>query len=204
MKTRIIMIAVLALICGQAAMAQTKTTFGIRGGVNFQNLNGKDQNGDRVDGKLRTGFHVGANAEIPVGIDFYLQPGVLFSTKGAKAKDIVETSLSYIEVPVNFVYKPDLGIGRVLLGFGPYLGIGVGGQYKVGNVEADVEFGNEPGEVKRLDAGANMLAGYEWSNKVSVQLNAALGLVNLHNRVANDNKSSLKNTGFGLSVGYRF
>ncbi|MDT9120728.1 hypothetical protein RSW84_25170, partial [Escherichia coli] len=85
----------------------------------------------------------------------------------------------------------------------PYLGIGVGGQYKVGNMEADVEFGNEPGEVKRLDAGASMLAGYEWSNKVSVQLNAVLGLVNLHNRVANDNKSSLKNTGFGLSVGYR-
>ncbi|MBP7555542.1 MAG: PorT family protein [Chitinophagaceae bacterium] len=204
MKTKVIMIAALALICGQATMAQTKTTFGIRGGVNFQNLNGKDQNGDRIDGKLRTGFHVGANAEIPVGIDFYLQPGVLFSTKGAKAKDIVETSLSYIEVPVNFVYKPDLGTGRVLLGFGPYLGIGVGGQYKVGNVEGDVEFGNETGQVKRLDAGASMLAGYEWSNKVSVQLNAALGLVNLHNRVANDNKSSLKNTGFGLSVGYRF
>lgn len=204
MKMKIISMVAAGLLLTQVTMAQNKTSFGLRGGVNFQNLNGKTSDGDRIDGKLRTGFHIGANAEIPVGVDFYLQPGLLFSMKGAKEKDIPEASISYIEVPVNFVYKPDLGTGRMLLGFGPYLGIGVGGKYTVGNTDVDIEFGKDPGQLKRLDAGANMLAGYEFSNKLSFQLNASLGLTNLANRPDGDNKSNLKNTGFGLSLGYRF
>jgi len=60
--------------------------------------------------------------------------------------------------------------------------------------------------VKGFDAGANFLFGYEWSNRFSVQLNAGLGLVNIFTKVENNDpgKSSLKNTGFGVSVGYRF
>ena len=59
-------------------------------------------------------------------------------------------------------------------------------------------------ELKRFDAGANLLAGYEFSNKLSFQLNAGLGLIRLNNRADDDTKSSIKNTGFGVSLGYRF
>ncbi len=31
--------------------------------VNFQTLNGKDQEGDKIENKILTGFNVGANAE---------------------------------------------------------------------------------------------------------------------------------------------
>ena len=191
--------------------AQSKTSFGIRAGVNFQNLNGKDGNDVKLENKLKIGFNVGVNAEIPVGIDFYLQPGLLISTKGAKI-DIVDGSnndasinLSYIELPVNFIYKPALGEGRMVLGFGPYAAFAVGGKTKFGSDAGnDIEFGDLPGETKRFDAGANLLAGYEFSNRLSFQLNAGLGLLDIHNRPASDNKSTIKNTGFGLSLGYRF
>ena len=43
----------------------------------------KMKTGDKLDNKLKTGFNAGVNAEIPVGVDFYVQPGLLFSTKGA-------------------------------------------------------------------------------------------------------------------------
>jgi hypothetical protein len=60
--------------------------------------------------------------------------------------------------------------------------------------------------IKPVDAGANLLFGYEFSNKLSFQVNAQLGLTKInpqYDGVTND-KRSAKNTGFGLSAGYRF
>lgn len=203
MKTKTIVLA-FATLFSTAVIAQTgTTTFGIRAGVNFTNITGKDFNDDNLDNKLKTGFHAGVNAEIPVGIDFYLQPGVLFSLKGSKAESgDGKTNISYIEIPVNFIYKPELGTGRVILGFGPYAAFGVDANTK--NPDADIEFGDQPNEMKRFDAGANLLAGYEFANRLSFQLNAGLGLVRINNRADIDNNSSYKNTGFGISAGYRF
>ncbi len=202
MKTKILAVVISTLFT-TAIFAQSKTTFGIRAGVNFQNLNGRDEDDDKLDNKLKTGFNAGVNAEIPVGIDFYLQPGVLFTTKGAKAKEgDFKINLSYVEIPVNFIYKPELGTGRMVLGFGPYAAFAVGGKTK--HPDTDIEFGDQPDEWKRFDAGANLLAGYEFSNKLSFQLNAGLGLLKLNNRPDGDENSSVKNTGFGVSLGYRF
>ena len=208
MKAKMLFFSVIAaLLFTVSALAQSPVTFGIRAGVNFQNLTGKDSEGNNLDNELKTGFNAGVNAEIPVGIDFYLQPGLLFSTKGAKydfAGTETTRNISYLELPVNFLYKPALGEGRLLLGFGPYAAYAVGGKIKAGSTDIDMEFGDEVGETKAFDAGANLLAGYEFSNNLSFQLNAGLGLINMYNRPQGDSETSLKNTGFGLSLGYRF
>lgn len=200
------------------ARAQESTTFGLRAGVNFQNINGKDFEGDKIeDNKLKTGFHIGVNAEIPVAPEFYVQPGVLFSLKGTKNDDLnAKVNLSYIEVPINFLYKPELGGGKLLLGIGPYVAFAVGGKVNPDDGDdVDIEFEKEitgaqylSGKpyFKRFDAGGNLLFGYEFANKFSVQLNAQLGLVNINPEiegVSNDD-TKWKNTGFGVSVGYRF
>src|SRR3990170_5379360 len=131
MKTKTLFIAVCATLFSTAIFAQSKTTFGIRAGVNFQNLNGKNAADDNWDNKLKTGFNAGVNAEIPVGIDFYVQPGLLFSTKGAKLEDSdTKLNLSYLELPVTFIYKLELGPGGMVLGFGPYAAYAVGGKTK--------------------------------------------------------------------------
>lgn len=206
--------AILALMAG-AAQAQNKTTFGVRAGVNFTNINGEHANGDDLDYKIKPGFHVGVNAEIPLADEFFIQPGVLFSTKGGKL-DIPgnpKINVAYVEVPVNFLFKPEIGTGKLLLGVGPYLGIGVGGKYKTDEKDFDVKFTNDikasdPEEAyytKRIDAGGNLLFGYEFANNFSVQLNAQLGLLNLDPKIeGNKPNSKAKNTGFGVSVGYRF
>jgi hypothetical protein len=220
MKTRILATAVLALF-STALFAQKmtydagRTTFGVRAGVNFFNITGKDANGDKYSNHINTGFNVGVNAEIPVGTGSYLQPGILYSQKGAEFSGDNEVDLSYIEVPVNFVYKPVLGTGRLLLGFGPYIGVGLDGKVKSSNgTKTDVEFTNDHAtetdtptyaEYKRLDYGGNLLAGYELANNLSFQLNAQLGLTNLAPATnGTDSKAKQNNTGFGVSVGYRF
>ncbi len=190
-----------------------RTTFGIRAGVNFQNINGDDAAGNKLKNNLTTGFHAGVNAELPVGSGFYVQPGALYSVKGTEYEGGAKAKLSYIEVPVNFVYKPILGTGNMLLGFGPYAAFGLNGKIKAANgTETDLDFGSEYNAAnpatyfKSFDAGGNLLAGYEFANKLSFQLNAQLGLVkiNKENKAVANDKTSWKNTGFGMSLGYRF
>lgn len=215
MKNKVLLLALTTTAFALASNAQT--TFGLRAGVNFQNINGKEYDGSDTENKLKTGFNIGVNAEVPVAPDFYLQPGVLFTTKGAKSKDDddVKVNLSYIEVPINFVYKPTLGTGKLILGIGPYVAFAVGGKYTDEDAkDYDVKFKNEikltewasDYYVKRLDVGGNLLAGYEFSNKFSFQLNAQLGMVNINPEITDfaADKTKWKNTGFGVSLGYRF
>lgn len=223
MKAKTLLLAVTTTALALGAQAQETTTFGIRAGVNFQNINGRDVFDEKLENKLKTGFHVGVNAEVPVARDFYVQPGVLFTTKGAINKDDedIKLNLSYIEVPINFLYKPVLGAGRLLLGIGPYIAFGIGGNVSnASGEERDIEFTKEVSPqdfasataaghypyFKRFDAGGNLLAGYEFSNKFSFQLNAQLGMININSDIEgiSDNDTKFKNTGFGLSLGYRF
>jgi hypothetical protein len=216
MKMKRVLVAGAAVLLSATMYAQemtvsaNRTTFGIRAGVNFNTINGKDINNNDIDYNISTGYHAGLNAEIPIGTGTYLQPGILYSLKGGElegSKDKVR--LSYIEVPVNFVYKPKLGTGNMLLGFGPYAAMGISGKVERNGAESDVEFVNDYADAdltktpyKRFDAGANFLAGYEFANKLSFQVNAQLGLLNIAPDGAPDKK--LNNTGFGLSLGYRF
>jgi hypothetical protein len=203
------------------AQDDTRTTFGIRAGVNFQNLNGKDPQGDKLKNNLIVGFHAGVNVEIPVAPDFVLQPGLLFSLKGSKLEGDPEEKvvIDYIELPVNFIFKPAFGNGHLLLALGPYLAYGVAGKASATvngvDMEKDIKFENDLSEsqlldeevyIRPFDAGANLLAGYEFGFGISVQLNAQLGLLKINPGYDgnSDDKTSYKNTGFGISVGYRF
>ena len=212
------------MMFGFSAMSQTETegiSFGLRGGVNFQNINGKDVTGDKLKLDLLTGFNAGVVIQIPVAPEFYVQSGLLYTTKGAKSDNFQGTSInmklnpSYIELPINLLYKPLLGQGHLLLGFGPYLAYGIGGKATIGSNEYDIEYANEFSNVfpygqylKRLDYGANLFFGYELSNGISLQLNTQFGLAEINakntNPLYNNADTSFKNTGFGLSLGYMF
>src|SRR5690242_6242151 len=67
--------------------AQKKTTVGIRAGYNFYTIHGRYANGDNFWLKTEDGMHVGADVEIPVGKNLYLQPGILYNQKGANFDD---------------------------------------------------------------------------------------------------------------------
>src|SRR6185436_6758989 len=94
MKKRIGLVTVMVLVtmflqAQQKVDLRGSTSFGLRAGVNFQNINGKDESGDKLENDMLTGFNIGINAEIPVGVDFYFQPGLLYTVKGAKSEDVI-------------------------------------------------------------------------------------------------------------------
>jgi hypothetical protein len=226
MKNIILFLVAALVSLGFSANSQSEgVSFGLRGGFDLQNINGKDLNGDQLEFSLVPRFNAGVVVDIPIATDFYFQPALLFTTKGAKSKDeflgmdmSAEYNISYIELPLSLVYKPVLGNGRFFLGFGPYVAYGVGGKAKftIGDVstEEKIEFTDEYDSLtlsdwryfKPLDIGGNLFAGYELSNGISLQLNTQLGLVkiNSENKTLSNNKTEFRNTGFGLSLGYMF
>lgn len=221
------LIFTIALLTGVTAFAQKDdklVRIGIRAGVNLQKMYGKDFDGNKIENDFKTGFNAGITADLLVTPTFFLQPALLFSTKGAKQTDgdnKTTQNISYIELPINLLFKPEVGNGRLLLGVGPYAAYGISGKLKskTGNmaVELDTKFKNtmtaadylngDLNVVKPFDYGANALVGYELNNGFSLQVNGQLGLAKINPKiegVSEANKSSLKNVGIGLSVGYKF
>ena len=226
MKNKVIILGAVMLMLALTANSQsTGLYFGLRGGLNMQNINGKDMTGDKLTMTMVPRFHVGAVVGIPIAPEFYIQPGLLFSTKGAKSESdflgldmSADYNLSYIEMPLNFVYRPALGNGHFLLGFGPYVGYGILGKatFEVGSIthEEDIIFEREFesssdhkdwAHFKSLDYGGNIFFGYELSGGLLVQINAQLGLAKINaDNTTISTKSEFRNTGFGFSLGYNF
>ncbi len=201
-----------------------KASFGIYGGINFQNINGKDAGGDKLSNSLVTKFHIGVNEEVPIAPEFYFQIGIQFMGKGSKGNVQYmddagshtitrRVNLNYLEMPLNLVYKPIVGTGHLILAFGPYFGYAATGRTEfTGDFapeDTDVQFIKTAPETdknnlkyyKRLDIGANFFVGYQFQNGINLVLNSQLGLVPINSKT--DSKLVNKNTGFGLSLGWR-
>lgn len=205
---------IVLLMMASAGPLTAQTAFGIKGSFNLFNLAVKDADDDKIEMQMIPVFDAGVFAEIPVAEEFFLRPELLFAQKGGKYDNIIETTtrISYLELPVNFLYKGALSGGNVLVGFGPYFALGVGGNAKSGNVSLDVKFKNDYTDADELavyykpfDMGANVMAGYELPAGFQVILNASLGIANIEPDI-NGKKpaSSTKNMGFGLALGYVF
>jgi hypothetical protein len=229
MKTRLLTVTAILILSVTAVQAQV--TFGVVAGPNFQNLAGKDHNGDKIDNGLIVSFHAGAKVNIPVAPDFYFQTCLLYSGKGSRNNFIMpaksadnelhaHTRLSYIELPLNLLFRPQFSNGHILLGFGPYVAYAVAGKqdYEYGDFSLNqtVKFRNkitssEAGDIsyayyRPFDAGANIFAGYEFDMGLFFHLNAQLGLLKLNPEITDveNDEASFKNTGFGLSAGFNF
>src|SRR5690606_31146850 len=115
-----------------------QTVIGVRAGVNLSNVGLVNESSERQDTESIPRFQIGLTLDIPIMADFYLQPAVLYSGKGFKqdggwlaaSGSEFKAKASYIEVPVNLLYKPQFGIGKLLIGAGPYVGYGSGGKWE--------------------------------------------------------------------------
>jgi hypothetical protein len=202
-----VLLSVAALMIAGITFGQTK--FGIVAGPNFSSATVKNAAGNKETGDLVVGVRAGVTADLSLADEFYIGTGLLYAGKGNKTNDNLKTTLSYLQLPINFLFKPEVGNGWLNLGAGPYVAYGLGGKHKgtVGNVSAEWKaFDDESniigGKLKRFDAGLGIVAGYEMKAGLYMGINADLGLVNAYDNT--DNDRSWKNTSFGVSLGYKF
>ncbi|WP_462255398.1 porin family protein [Ferruginibacter sp.] len=214
---------VLFVALSAAAFAvQAQTTFGAHAGINGAMITSKSTGGGQTTTEksdTKVGLTVGVNAEIPIASSLVFRPELNFIQKGGKKTESsggvsseYKITMNYLELPLNVVYKFS-GSG-LFAGAGPSLGYGISGKYKTkftagSNTtedNTDIKFDGEKNatdnkfHLKGLDFGANFLVGYQFSNNLVLKANYTLGLSN----ISPEDNSSLKNTGLGFTIGYRF
>lgn len=210
--------------------SHAQVSLGLRGGytlsaTQIKNAQGYKSNSIGTSSQLKN-LHADLIINVPVYKAFYFQPLVRYVTKGAylrplpyKPGILVESAnqlkLHYLELPMNFVLKYPLAMGKIVIGAGPYVAYGLGGSYDLdlmynGSVLStdshSIEFnykdrGIAPGaQLNRFDAGANVTVGIEFNNLMVLGANLSRGYTNI------DRTSSARitNSYFSVSLGILF
>ena len=144
---------------------------GLKGGLNFATLNGGDIS-DTIDSK--TGYHIGAVAQLSLLGSFAIQPELIYSAQGIENLDI-----DYLNLPVLFKLK----------------------LAKIFSVEAGPQFGfvvndnSDLGDPESFDLSGAVGAGVEFS-KFFAQIRYNFGFTDVIENV------DAKNATFQISVGY--
>lgn len=206
------LLAASALLFVGTASAQLK--FGPEVGLNINKLD-YDAAGDE---STNMGLRIGAVMDIGFS-KFSVQPGIFYSMKGGEADHSIgaasierNTNLGYLSVPLLLQYKIAAGPGRVFLGLGPVANIAVTGETKTSTTvaggtsktEEQIDFGSDPGQFDRTDIGLMFNIGYETDMGLFIRPFYEMGMSNIYNAPAASTIQTIKNSTFGLSVGWWF
>ena len=190
--------------------------------------------------QVNLGFVGGFVAEIPLSSSIAFRPELNYSRQGTKYTYSVnyglgtgevtqKINLSYIQVPLNFVYKVPAGTGSLFFGLGPSLELGLTGTNKISsstdptdpdyNKNIDIKFdgkklddidngnGDDRGHLKRFDVGANALVGYQMGMGLFMKVGYTHGLIDINPDKVNadiEDRASFKNKGLYITLGYTF
>jgi Outer membrane protein beta-barrel domain len=170
--------------------------FGIKAGVVFANQKIKDNSttppGYGKPGS-RLGFMGGGFAQIILAKNLCFQPELVVVGKGKKDQYNPYTNvLTYLELPLNLLYKSSTLKGSFFAGAGPAPAFYIGQNL----------FNSGYNGIKKFDAGINILTGYELPVGFSINLHYTYGVLNL-----SQNRTDIpvtKNRCFGISAAYTF
>ncbi len=88
----------------------------IKGGWNYNKSSVKDIKDGHSGWQAGVGYQTGSAA------GFSFQPELLYKVAGLKLSDAADLRLSYLELPLNLQWGPDLLIARPFIFAGPYVG----------------------------------------------------------------------------------
>lgn len=214
-----------------ASDQKAPVSFGLRAGLNFSNIAGEygPAADDKIDMDARTGFHVGAVVDLPITNGFYIQPGIFFTTRGAKdsysysesgysEKETMKYNASYLQIPVLGSFRADISRSvNLQLNVGPHVAFGLGGQCRYEYSDSDgysesfkyPTFGESTEEeehfgVKRFDFGLTFGVGVTFKRHYYLGVQYDLGLVNTAIEKEWGKEAKLHNRNFSIQLGYNF
>ncbi|SHH70339.1 Outer membrane protein beta-barrel domain-containing protein [Flavobacterium defluvii] len=132
---------------------------------------------------------------------FSINPGITYGNMGTKFKDSNDdttVTLGYVSVPVDFVYKIKPIGSTFFFSGGGYYGYLTSAETQYG----ELKINDGDYSYKRSDYGVNVGAGYFFGNGITLRLTYSQGLANIMNYPTGVDDSHIKNSNFGLSVGY--
>lgn len=160
-----------------SATAQ-KNTYGIKAGVHYNSIiysgNGLNISGNNI------GFHAGGLLQHTLSKKIFFQPQFILSLRGGNYNDLgskTKTNLFYAELPLNILYIHH----KFFAGAGPAFLLGLTGKIK-GNGTNVNAYNDEASflQLKRFEAGYNILAGYQLKNNYFISANFTGGFTNIY------------------------
>ena len=212
MKRAIIFLAV--LFAANFNSHAQNTRVGFTAGVAMSNYKITADNFS-YKGDTKAGLTVGVLVDIPLSDHFSVQPALNFIQKGFKnTEDLgngvtekAKSTINLIEVPINFLYNSNGQGGNFFAGAGPSLGFAMSGNSRVTysdntpEEKSDLKFGNtEDDDLKGLDLGANLVAGYALQSGLLFSVNYNFGLSNLVPKPVDNEK--MKSHYIGVKIGW--
>jgi len=196
-KIKNLLLVVFALVGMQSAYSQASVGIGVKGGLNFANVNVSQSAGQNYDN--RTGYHFGAYTLFKFG-KIGIQPEVLFSKQGAKGVSVntgdFEQNYNYINIPVLLKLYTVAGIN---LQVGPQLGFLTAADVK--QTFNGVTTTNDAKSItKNNDFSIAMGLGWDLPFGLSIDARYNLGITDINN---SGSGPSAKNQVFQVSAGYR-
>lgn len=176
-----------------------KPSIGIKAGIAFSNATINHTSPDIYSNTTgKNSVLGGVYLNVPSGKKILFRPGAEIVSKGVKQKyfDSYNNTYSYdfplkftfIDFPINILYKINFTTGHLLAGGGPVIGVPVSD-----------EFSQYP---LKTEFSINGIVGYEVAIGFSFNLNYTYGLSN----ASKDNQfiSKISNRYLGITVGYTF
>ena len=192
--------------------------FGVKAGLNISNFSAKYGGNKNNDLKSKIGISLGAFADYNLSDMFAVEAGLQFDQIGSKYEwseddesDKVTTNVNYLTIPINFRANLPVGDNKLYFLAGPTIGLALSGKEKSeytedGKTTKDdnaLKFGSgDEDNMKRMNLGFLLGAGFEMTNNLGFRLTYDIGLSNLEPKGDSDN--SLKTGCLGLSVTYKF
>jgi hypothetical protein len=212
-----------------------QVNFGVKASFNASNITGIEDPGEGVDftNNYKPGFSLGVTAQYMLTQQAGIETGLYYSLLGCKSeakvsalgyyyKETQSVNPSYLQLPISFLYKFEIGQDLYLYpSAGIYLGYGIAGKAKVegatnlsvgelpdgfdlGTLEDDFfGKGNRGEEVtNRFDFGIGLGVNLQYS-KFVIGLGYDLGLTKINKESISGEKDA-KNVNFKVSLGYFF
>lgn len=179
------------LVIGSMLAVQAQSVkFGVKGGLNISRIT-------KTDGvKSLAGFNAGALVNFALDENWAIQPEVLYSAQGTKARQsafwgLVNTSstlkLNYINIPVMVQYNI---VPEFYLEAGPQLGILAAAKLKSGDISVNVK-----DRMKSVDFGLGFGFGYKFDMGLGISGRYNFGLTNVYDSKNADGKNSVAQIG---------
>lgn len=185
-----------------------------------------------IDDQSITSFYVGGVVNIPISKsssgDIYIQPGLSFVGKGGQSvvtmsgtnnsgSATFKETISYLQLPINLLVSLKAGTGKFLMGAGPYVGFAFGGEKQISsngamtqqlaaiginsNSTSNLQIGSG-GDIKTIDFGFDLQAGYQLKNGLGINIGANIGLTNVDSKTGSN--VTVTNQLVSVGLGYSF
>ncbi|MCL2597910.1 MAG: PorT family protein [Paludibacter sp.] len=185
--------------------ANVNASFGIKASANMSDF--VIRNSDNYQINMKPGVSAGIFLKLEnKNFAFHYELWLRYKTFEMKnTENQTNTDYQYwsLELPIYFMGQINTSVGKVFIGAGPYVSLGLDGKQDPGNIDIFYKNATTGKPVmQRWDVGLGATAGFEFNNGIIVFAGYQFGFINaLH--IENDDLT-MKNRTINFGIGYKF